>query len=247
MMCSLMRLTVLSLGILSFGLCANAGLGAPKVFFGRDEAVGLRSASDAQFYSFTSGLLSYGVETVEGIDVGPPFFGFLPPLSFGSTGITASTQTANAAEAPGFSIDTKALLELDAAANPDPNAPPAVALDTVFTFNQPITAFGMYVIQGGDFGNNNPTTFRLKNTNNSDVVDIPVQIGPGWGLTNAFFLGVRSEFPFNEVTVLETADLDDGMLYDNLVAGFVPEPGSFLLMMFGGVCALCPTRRFRRD
>lgn len=244
MMCNTMRLVLLSLGILSIGAWAERGLAAPKVFFDRDEAVGIRPNSVGSFNLFTSKLASYGIETVEGIDVGPPYFGFQPQLQFPGTSITANTTAVLGAEAPGFSIGTKALVELDAAPNPDPNAPPTPAMDTVFSFNEPITAFGLFVIQGGDFGNNNPTTFRLKNTGNSDVVDVVAQVGPGWGLTNVFFLGIQNDFAFNEVTILETGDLDDGMLYDNVVAGFVPEPGSFALLMLGAVCML--GRRFRR-
>ena len=93
-------------------------------------------------------------------------------------------------------IGTQALLELDAAGAPQ--------VDTVFTFNQYITAFGLFVIQGGDGANNNPTTFRLRNTSTNAFVDVPVQVGPGWGTDNAFFLGVTDTVPFNEVQILES-------------------------------------------
>ena len=63
---------------------------------------------------------------------------------------------------------------------------------------------------------------------------------PGWGTDNAFFFGVTDTTPFNEVQILESTDFADGMLYDNVVAGRVPEPGSFVLMMLGGAFALCP-------
>ena len=87
-------------------------------------------------------------------------------------------------------------MELDAAGFPQVN--------TVFTFNQYITAFGMFVIQGGDGANNNPTTFRLRDTATNAFVDVPVQIGPGWGVDNVFFLGVADTVPFNEVSILES-------------------------------------------
>jgi hypothetical protein len=133
-------------------------------------------------------------------------------------------------------IGTQALLELDAAGAPQ--------VDTVFTFNQYINAFGLYVIQGGDgANNNNPTTFRLKDTVANTFVDVPVQVGPGWGTDNAFFFGVTNTVSFNEVQILEATDAADGMLYDNVVAGKVPEPASIMLMMFGGACALCARSR----
>jgi hypothetical protein len=71
-------------------------------------------------------------------------------------------------------------------------------------------------------------------------------MGPGWGFDNAFFFGVHGTVPFDEVEIIETGDLSDGMLYDNIVAGFVPEPGSIALLMLGGVCALCRRGRCHR-
>src|SRR4029077_14953871 len=126
-----------------------------------------------------------------------------PTLVFGGTGITATTQGVLAQAAPTFQIGTQALLELDTF------GPPQV--DTVFNFNQYITAFGAFVIQGGDGANNNPTTFRLSDTATNLFVDVPVQVGPGWGNNNVFFLGVADTVPFNEVSILESTDLNDGM------------------------------------
>jgi hypothetical protein len=49
------------------------------------------------------------------------------------------------------------------------------------------------------------------------------------------------------VQIIETGDAPDGMLYDNVVAGFaVPEPGSLLLVMLGGACAVGRRNCFRR-
>ena len=117
----------------------------------------------------------------------------------------------------------------------------------MFTFNQYINAFGIVVIQGGDAGNNNPTTFRLRDTVTNLFNDVTVQVGPGWGLDNSFFVGVHGTVPFDQVEIIETGDLADGILYDNVVAGFVPEPGSVVLLMFGGACALCGATRSRRS
>jgi hypothetical protein len=116
----------------------------------------------------------------------------------------------------------------------------------MFTFNQYINAFGAFVIQGGDGGNNNPTTFRLRDTATSLFNDVSVQVGPGWGTSNVFFIGVHGTVPFDEVEIIESGDVVDGMLYDNIVAGFVPEPGSLVLMLLGVACVLCRGTRFRR-
>ncbi len=237
MMCNSLRLAVLAVGLVSFSALARPSLAVPTVFFDRDDSTGFMSSfpnSQAKFNQFTASLSSFGVDNVD------TAIGLSPTLTFGATGITATTQGVLAQNAPGFQIGAQALLEHDAAGFPQVN--------TVFNFSQYITAFGAYVIQGGDGANNNPTTFRLRNTSNSSFIDVPVNpLGPGWGLDNAFFLGVAGADPFNQVEILESVDFNDGMLLDNIVAGgAVPEPGSLVLMMLGGACALGRGARFRR-
>jgi hypothetical protein len=235
MMCNYMRFTLLAVGLVSFSVLAESGLGASPTSFRRDNSTFFMTSfpnSQLGFNRFTNSLNSFGVDNVESA------VGVNPGLTFGATGITASTQGVLAQSAPGFQIGTQALLELDAAAPGQVN--------TMFTFNQYINAFGIFVIQGGDGVNNNPTTFRLRDTADNSFVDVPVQVGPAWGTSNVFFLGVHGTAPFDEVEIIESIDATDGMLYDNVVAGFVPEPGSFVLVIFGGACALCRVRRSRR-
>jgi hypothetical protein len=233
MKCNTLRLAVLAVGLISFGAFAQPSL---AVFFDRDDSTGFMTAypnSLAQFNLFTASLSSFGVDNID------TAAGLNPALTFGATGITAHANGALAQSAPGFQIGTQALLELDAAGFPQVN--------TLFDFNTYITSFGAFVVQGGDGANNNPTTFRLSSTYNSTFVDVPLQIGPGWGVDNAFFFGVTNAVPFNQVEIIESADFNDGMLYDNIVAGSaVPEPGSLVLIMLGGACALCRATRFRR-
>jgi hypothetical protein len=76
---------------------------------------------------------------------------------------------------------------------------------------------------------------------------VPVQVGPGWGNNNVFFLGVTNTTPFNRVSILESGDANDGMLYDNVVAGFVPEPSSLALVLIGGAGALLRKGRRRQN
>ena len=95
--------------------------------------------------------------------------------------------------------------------------------------------------------NNNPTTVILRDTVNNLEQSVLVQIGPDWGFYNVLFLGLQSpEFAFNQVEIQESIDLADGVLYDNIVAGFVPEPGSLALVLLGGVITLGGGSRFRR-
>jgi hypothetical protein len=234
MMCTNLRAAVIAAGLVSLSAFASSSLAASTVFFDRDDTTTFMTSfpnSLAKFNQFTASLSSFGVDTID------TSAGLNPTLVFGGTGITAATQGVLAQAAPGFQIGTQALLETDSFGPPQ--------IDTTFSFNQYITAFGLYVIQGGDGTNSNPTTFRLKNTATNSFVDVPLQIGPGWGFDNAFFFGVTDPVPFNEVQILESTDLNDGMLYDNVVAGRVPEPASFLLILFGGVSGLCSRSRCR--
>jgi hypothetical protein len=236
MMGNPLRFAVLAAGLVSFAALARPGVAAPAISFDRDDQTALMTSypnSLAKFNQFTASLSSFGVDNIDSV------VGFNPTLVFGATGITASTQGVLAQNAPTFQIGTQALLEVDAIGFPQVN--------TMFTFNQYITSFGAFVTQGGDGANNNPTTFRLRNTATNAVADVPVQVGPAWGDNNVFFLGVTDTAPFNQVEIIETDDAVDGMLYDNIVAGgAIPEPGSLALMIFGGACALCRPVRFRR-
>jgi hypothetical protein len=255
MMCNKMLLAVLAAGVLTISAWVERGLGAPTVFFALDNnelSVSPHPNSDAKFNEFIATLTSYDVDPIDGINNGPPTFGFNPTLHFNAIGTTAVANGTAAQSAPGFQIGTKALVEADAI--PDPEhpelPPPGPQVDSVFNFDHHITAFGLYVIQGGDRGidnatvNNNPTTFRLKDLDTNSSVDVPVQIGPGWGFFNIFFLGLVDNVPFNQVSIIESIDKNDGMLYDNVVAGNVPEPASVVLMMLGAV--FCWASRFRR-
>lgn len=236
MKCSSLRLALVAVGLVSISIMAEPGLGAaPTVFFRRDNSTTFMTSfpkSQASFNRFTNSLNSYGVENVD------TAIGLNPGLTFGATGITANTNGVLAQSAPGFQIGTQALLELDAVAPGQVN--------TMFTFNQYINAFGTFVIQGGDLASN-PITFRLRDTVTNLHNDVSIQVGPGWGTSNAFFLGVHGTVPFDQVEIIEAGDANDGMLYDNIVAGFVPEPHSLVLIMLGGACALCRRAHFRRS
>lgn len=236
MKCNPLRLSVLALGLVSFGAAAQLSVAAPTVFFDRDNSTTFMSSfpnSQAKFTEFTSTLSSFGVDNVE------TAVGLSPTLSFGATGITATTQGVLAQSAPGFQINDQALLEHDAAGFPQVN--------TMITFNTLLKSFGTFVIQAGDLTDSNLTTFRLKNTIANTFVDVPVQVGPSWGLDNAYFFGVTDTNPFNEVEILETVDINDGSLLDNLVAGgAVPEPSSLAMLLVGGIVALLRGARVNR-
>jgi len=235
------RFALLAFGLLSM-MSAKPSKAAPTVYFDRDDSTLLMTSfpnSQAKFNHFTSALGSFGVDNVD------TAAGFNPSLSFGGTSITAATQGVLAQAAPTYVIGTQALLEQDVVGFPQVN--------TKFTFNQYVTAFGTFVIQGGDTAaNNNLTTVRLRNTATKAFVDVPIQVGPDWAENNVFFFGVTETVPFNEVEIFEAVETPgasggatDGMLYDNIVAGFnIPEPTSALLLMVGGALPLGRRTRF---
>jgi hypothetical protein len=243
-MCNSLRLAVLAVGLVSFCFLAQPGLATPTVYFGwdnKDGNVDPHPNSQLRFDRFTGALNAYDVDGAENdipLDT--------PTLDFPSIGITASTQGITVVPAPTYDLDGKAFIEFGAVFPSPPQ------INTMFTLSQHVTAFGLYVVQGGDRGHDNPTSFIFRDTVTGAEVVVPIQIGngaaPGWGENNIFFLGMHDpSFPFNEVEIVEMVDVPDGMLYDNIVAGFVPEPGSFALVMLGGACPLCRRNRVRRS
>jgi len=227
MKCNVAWFARLALSFFTSAALTPAAFAAPTVYFARDDSTsGMTSFPNslAKFNQFASQLNTFGVDTIETAS------GVNPGLTFGGTGITGSAGGTVVQNAPTLQIGNQALLELDAAG--------AGQVNTAFTFNRLITAFGAFVIQGGDGTNNNPITFRLENTVANTFTDVVQQVGPGWGFDNVFFIGFGDTNPFNKVTLLEATDVADGMLYDNVVAGFVPEPSSIALLLIGGATAL---------
>lgn len=224
--------------IASIGAYAQPTLGAITTILDRDDPSVFMTSypnSQAAFNTFTGSLPYYGVAAIDGVPAG-----LNPTITFTGSSITATTQNVLSQGAPGFQIGTQALLEYDAAGGPQG--------DTVFTFNEQINAFGLYLIQGGDGANNsNLIRFRLQNTVTNSSVDVPIQAGPNWGVDNVLFFGVTDTTSFNQVTIVESNDLPDGTLYDNIVAGrLVPEPSTLALAGLVGLGLVGETRRRRR-
>ena len=235
MKCNTLRMAAVAAALVSLSALAQSSQAVPTVYTDRDDSTTFMTSfpnSLAKFNEFTASLTSFGVNDIETVA------GFNPTLAFSGTQILAFAQGVLAQNAPGFQIGSQALLELDAVGFPQVN--------TAFSFNTQITSFGLYVTQGGDAASN-PITFRLTNSFTNSTVDVPVQVGPGWGTDNTMFVGISDAALFDKVELIETGDIGDGMLYDNVVAGgAVPEPGSLLLAMIGGAFALCRGGRGRR-
>jgi hypothetical protein len=204
------RLFVLCVALAVVGITtANAEL--IPYFGGPDESkLSLNTASSARA-AFLATLASYGVEDLEARS-GPN-----PLLSFGATGITATTGFSNGVNTQ-FAYSVSGLKFLwDTEGN-----------DDYLQFSEPVTAFGSYVVQGGDGSSAPPTsapsnvlTFRLENTLLGTSKAVAIQaLGPDWPFYNVIFVGVTDTLPFNRISFHETYDYD-GLLWDDLVAGFV--------------------------
>jgi hypothetical protein len=188
-------------------------------FGGPDESkLSLQLASSARA-AFLSTLSSHGVENVESRS------GANPTLSFGSTGITATTGFPNGVNSQfAYAVSgVKFLWDAEGVAD-------------WLEFSEPVTAFGSYVVQGGDGSSGPPSstpantlTFRLENTVLGTSKEVTIgDFGPDWPFYNVTFVGLTDTEPFNRVSLSESYD-HDGLLWDDLIAGNVVAalPGDF--------------------
>ena len=98
MMCNSLRSAVVAIGLIAISVLSRPGLGAPTVFFNRDDPTTFMTSfpnSLAKFNQFTGSLTSFGVDNIDSA------VGVNPPLTFGATGITATTQGVVAQSIPG--------------------------------------------------------------------------------------------------------------------------------------------------
>lgn len=160
--------------------------------------------------AFLATLSSYGVENLEGL-AGQQN----PTLTFGSTGVTAATGFSNGVNTQfAYSVSgTSFLWDADGASD-------------WLQFSQPVTAFGSYIVQGGDGSSASPTsappnklTFRLENSALGTSKDVVIaDLGPDCPFYNVIFVGITDSTPFDRVSLVESYDYD-GLLYDDLIAG----------------------------
>lgn len=171
-------------------------------FGGPDESKLSMTNARAARDSFVATLASYGVEDLEAL-TGPN-----PTLTFGTTGVTAATGFANGVNQMPFYAVSGSQFLWDKEGDAD-----------WLLFSRPVTAFGTYVVQGGD-GPANTVTVRIENTLTGTSKDIVQTLGPSWATYNVLFFGVTDTAPFNRVSLIETHD-NDGLLPDDLIAGYV--------------------------
>ncbi len=200
--------------------------GPPVGFFARDAAVSTMVNAPAMQSSFFSTLMSYGTDNLEA-DAGQSH----PKLTFGTTGVTASTDFDGAVTGPpgSASSGSVSLLAL----------PTSQTMTThSLTFNSPITAFGAYFLDGGQ-GQSNVLTLELDNTITGTSTDVLLgTIGPDWTSGNVLYFGVTDATAFNRVVLLESNSSDE-LYLDDITAGF--ENLHNLIVPANGIVTLEPT------
>ncbi len=194
------------------GVCAPGARGVVTTYIGGpDQSKLTMTDSLAKRDSFLATLASYGVEDLETLG------GQNPTLSFAPLDITATTGFANGVNTLVLHAVSGNKFMWDKEGD-----------DDWLLFSEPITAFGTYITQGGD-GPANNLTVRIENTLLGTSKEIFIgQLGPQDPHYNVRFIGITDTEPFDRVSFIETHD-NDGLLFDDLIAGFLRPslPGDF--------------------
>jgi prepilin-type N-terminal cleavage/methylation domain-containing protein/prepilin-type processing-associated H-X9-DG protein len=199
--------------VVALALFAPDALGTITTYIGGpDQSKQSMTSSLAARANFVAALASYDVEDLEtlGGQVNPT-------LSFESAELTATSGFANgvnsfflhAISGNNFLWDKEGVADW-------------------LLFSEPITAFGTFISQGGD-GPANNLTLRLENTLLGTSKDVVIgTLGPSDPFYNVRFIGVTDTLPFDRISFIESHD-NDGLLFDDLIAGFLPPnaPGDF--------------------
>lgn len=210
----------------------------PTPYFAQDDPRDTLTNVTDKYNDFTATLGTFGTDELDSY----ADFTTSPGLTFGATGITATTKSGFIATFPPFAFSpSKVLVD----AGPTSFQGPGV-VDDEFHFNQIISAFGFFATNAGDnFAND--VTLRLINSKLGTSVDVPIAKLPGSASQeNATFWGVTDPAGFDSVLLVESNDFDS-LVIDNLTAGFVvPEPSTLLLLLTGGAMLLWARRRRSR-
>lgn len=200
--------------LLGWGELPSASGEVVPYFGGPDASKLTMTNSSAARNEFLAALSSYGVEDLEDNS------GVNPTLTFGSTGVTATT---------GFSSGVNSLATY--AVSGQRFLWDTEGVDDWLQFSEPVTGFGSYIAQSGDGSSASPTlapanrlTFTLQNTALGTSKEVVIHdLGPDWPFYNVIFVGVTDTEPFDRISFHESYDFD-GLLWDDLIAGQLKQP-----------------------
>ncbi len=234
-------------------IVAGSAQAAPATFFGQDaslwnffqDPIPTKSQpfSDAARNSFLATLAAYGTDDLESYPPAPPSGPepSPPTLNFGN-GLTATMNSGSVNNLNFLSVSGD---QFYLAGNQSPQNIP-----TAFTFNAPITAFGAYFVNYGDYSSDtysgsNGVSLLLENIGlgTSKLVHIG-DFGPELATDDVLYFGVTDSDPFDRVTLVESFDFDR-ILLDDITAGqALPEPSTLVLL--SGLAAGMLIARFRQ-
>ncbi len=217
---------------------ASVSLAGQSTFFAKDDPKGTLANTTASFNAFVATLSNYGVDDLESFASFTPD----PTLTFGTTGITAASNFNNVSTFAALAVSGNNFLRDDG-----PASATAAAINDTWLLSTPVTAFGFFFSNGGDASTANTVSLLVENTITLTSKVVPIAtLGPTAGFNNVVFFGLTDTDPFNKVTVVESFDFD-GLLFDNVTAGYVaiPEVSSFGMAAFA-LWACCVGAYLRR-
>lgn len=222
---------------LSTSLLLLLSAGVPALaqsrFLGIDNPRASSSQSRSAEIDFQQNLGVFGTESFESL----PSFQYLPPLHFGSSGILANVTDS---EPLGASfVNDFAPLSFS-----PPKGLFTFALETTFTFNRPINAFGTYLIGAGGQGLDLTVDLFLENTllGTSRQVDVSTFPADADLLNTAYFGVIDRAQPFNRVTLRRNGF--NSIELDSITAGHaLPEGGTTAALLAVGLGGLLSWKR----
>jgi hypothetical protein len=234
---------------------------APVVFTAADPNTGSTSStvspsftnSNAKYSQFLGALSSYGVDNLEsyaptGLNV------YANTLTFSPLSLTAAVSTPDAGifiqhqinptTGGGPSQGSQNLLgHHDFGTNP----PNGATVRDLFTFSQPVTAFGLYLNNVGDAANITQILFTITYANATpQVVELNMGTFSGGGTYSTGFVGITDTNPITSILIRKNSNTNaDGVLYDNITAGVaaIPEPTTWACMLSCGLAGGIAWRR----
>jgi hypothetical protein len=211
-----MRFSTLTIAAL---IVLASSANAYTIYFGHDDPRnGMINSRHAE-QAFKTALRTFGTETFDGLPTWPNDPAATnPTLTFGATGVGASvTETIVANTGPMAVSSPNWLYEY-------------LAGDEVFTLSRPVDGFGAFILDAGTIAGESILIWKLENialgTSKTITVGNFLANSPG----NVAYIGVVDRsFAFDRVSAF-TTNTTDLIGYDDLTVGFVPEPGSMILL-----------------